>query len=76
MTAFLDKPVNCNRLSTVITQSDFDQFEKEFLFNRISGNKTFGAAFCEKFGITDFVLSIIKSEERAKKHIATFKYIK
>lgn len=76
MTMSLDKPINCNRLSVSISKSDYDLFEKEFLFNRITGRTTFGQAFCEKFGITDFVLSIIKSEDRAKKHIETFNYIK
>lgn len=76
MAMSLDKPINCNRLSIAISKSDYELFEKEFLFNRITGHKSFGAAFCEKFGITDFVLSIIKSEDRAKKHIETFKYIK
>jgi hypothetical protein len=71
----LDKFHRTNSTSREISRSEYEQFEREFLFQRLVGDKSYGEAFCEKFGITDFVLSIIKNEDRAKKHIETFKYV-
>lgn len=57
-----------------ITQEEFDDFCKNFLFEEIKGNDKLGEAFCEKYKQTNYVLSIL-SNNSAKQHIKTF-YVK
>lgn len=56
-----------------ISKNDYEIFCKEFLFEKIKG-KTFGQAFCEKFGFNDIFLKAL-SDETAKSHIETLGYI-
>ena len=56
-----------------ITEKEFDDFCKGFLFEELKGTKL-GTAFCEKFGQTNYVLSILHNKA-AKEHIRKF-YIK
>lgn len=76
MTMGLSRDLKISPSNPPVSVSDYEQFEREFIFNRITGKKTFGEAFCEKFNINDIVLNIIKNEELAKKHIKTFNYIR
>jgi hypothetical protein len=57
-----------------ITQEEFDNFCKNFLFEEIKGNDKLGEAFCEKYKQTNYVLSIL-SNKSAREHIKTF-YVK
>jgi hypothetical protein len=56
-----------------ITEQEFDDFCKGFLFEELKGTKL-GTAFLKKYGQTNYVLSIL-SNKSAKLHIKTF-YIK
>jgi hypothetical protein len=56
-----------------ISEQEFQEFRKSFLFDQIKGNK-FGVCFCEKYNLTNYVLSIL-SNESAIVHIKTF-YVK
>lgn len=56
-----------------ISKSDYEIFCKEFLFETLRG-KTFGAAFCERFGFNDIFLKAL-SNETAKHHIEKLGYI-
>jgi hypothetical protein len=56
-----------------ITQQEFDDFCKEYIFEQLKGI-SLGYAFCEKYNESNFVLSILPNES-AKKHIKKF-YIK
>jgi len=57
-----------------ITQEEFEDFLKGFLFEEIKGNTKLGETFCEKYGQTNFVLSIL-SNKAATEHIRKF-YVK
>jgi hypothetical protein len=57
-----------------ITQEEFDDFCKNFLFEEIKGNVKLGEAFCEKYKQTNYVLSML-SNKSAREHIKTF-YVK
>ena len=57
-----------------ITQEEFDDFCKNFLFEEIKGNFKLGEAFCEKYNQTNYVLSILNNRS-AREHIKTF-YVK
>jgi hypothetical protein len=57
-----------------VSKTDYEIFLKEFVFDKLKG-KTFGAAFCEKFGFNDIFLKAL-SDETAKSHIETLGYIK
>jgi hypothetical protein len=57
-----------------ITQEEFDDFCKGFLFEELKGNTKLGEAFCEKYKQTNYVLSIL-SNKSAREHIKTF-YVK
>ena len=57
-----------------ITQEEFDDFCKNFLFEELKGNDKLGEAFCEKYKQTNYVLSILNNRS-AKEHIKTF-YVK
>jgi hypothetical protein len=56
-----------------ITLQQFEDFCKSFLFEEIKG-KQLGKAFLEKYGQSNYVLSIL-SNKSAKEHIRKF-YIK
>jgi hypothetical protein len=57
-----------------ITEEEFEDFCKGFLFEEIKGNTKLGEAFCKKYNEPNYVLSILPNES-AKQHIRKF-YIK
>lgn len=57
-----------------ITKNVYDKFCREFIFDRVIG-KSFGEAFCQKFGFNDIFLRDLK-DETAKHHIEKLGYIK
>ena len=57
-----------------ITQQEFDDFCKEFLFEQIKGDVRLGEAFCKKYDEPNSVLSIL-SDASAREHIKKF-YVK
>ena len=57
-----------------ITNKEFDDFCKGFLFEELKGNTKLGKTFLEKYDQTNYVLSIL-SNKSAKEHIRKF-YIK
>lgn len=58
-----------------ITEQEFDDFCKGFLFEELKGNDDIGGAFCKKYGQSNYVLSTLLSNKSAKEHIKKF-YIK
>lgn len=54
-----------------ITQQEFDDFLKGFLFEQIKGNYKIGEAFCEKYNEPNYVLSILP-DRTATAHIKKF----
>ena len=54
-----------------ITQQEFDDFCKEFLFEQIKGDVRLGEAFCKKYDEPNYVLSILP-DRSAKTHIKKF----
>ena len=58
-----------------ITNQEFDDFCKGFLFEELKGNDDIGGAFCKKYGQSNYVLSTLLSNKSAKEHIKKF-YIK
>ena len=57
-----------------ITEEEFEEFCKGFLFEQIKGNDKLGEAFCKKYNENNFVLSILPNES-AIQHIRKF-YVK
>jgi hypothetical protein len=57
-----------------ITEQEFEDFCKKFLFERIKGDKKLGEVFCEKYDLANYVLSIL-NDKAATEHIRKF-YIK
>ena len=57
-----------------ITEKEFKEFCKGFLFEQIKGDMKLGEAFCKKYNETNFVLSILPNES-AIEHIRKF-YVK
>ena len=64
-----------DKAKKTITQKQYDEFKKEFVFEKLKG-LTLGKAFCEKFEISDYMLSNIKSDEEAVFLIENLGYIK
>lgn len=58
-----------------ITQEQFDEFLKEYVFEKIKGKKL-GESFAEKFNVKDRVLYIFSRDEDSLTHIKYCKYIK
>jgi len=54
-----------------ITQQEFDDFCKGFLFEQIKGDYKLGEAFCKKYDEPNYVLSILP-DRSAKAHIKKF----
>lgn len=57
-----------------ITQREFEDFCKGFLFEQIKGDVRLGEAFCKKYNEPNYVLSIL-SDTNAIEHIKKF-YVK
>ena len=57
-----------------ISEQEFDNFCKEFLFEQIKGDTKLGEAFCKKYDESNYVLSILP-DHSAKAHIEKF-YVK
>ena len=57
-----------------ISKTEYDEFCKEFIFEKIKGI-SFAVAFCEKFDFNNIFLKGL-SDETAKDHIETLGYIK
>lgn len=57
-----------------ISTTDYNVFCKEFVFDKLKG-KSFGEAFCEKFGFNNIFLKSL-SDSTAKLHIEKLGYIK
>ena len=64
-----------SKAKKTVTREQYNQFKKEFVFEKLKG-LTLGKAFCEKFEISDYMLSNIKSEEEATFLIENLGYIK
>lgn len=58
-----------------ITTTQYEEFKHELVFEKLKG-KTLGEAFCEKFEISDYMLSNIKNDEEATFLIENLGYIK
>lgn len=56
-----------------IPRSEYEAFVTEMTLHSAAG-KRFGEAFCEKFVVFDYALSIL-SDEAAKKHIEYHLYV-
>lgn len=56
-----------------ISKAEYDIFCKEFIFDTLKG-KSFGTAFCEKFGFNNIFLKGL-SDSTAKDHIEKLGYI-
>ena len=54
-----------------ITEQEFEDFCKGFLFEQIKGNDRLGYAFCKKYGENNSVLSILNNKA-ATEHIKKF----
>jgi len=57
-----------------ISITDYEIFCEEFIFDKLKG-KSFGEAFCERFGFNNFFLKAL-SDSTAKLHIEKLGYIK
>ena len=57
-----------------ITEQEFEDFCKGFLFEQIKGNNKIGEAFCKKYNVPNYVLSILNNRS-AIAHIKKF-YVK
>lgn len=57
-----------------ITEQEFEDFCKGFLFEQIKGDLKLGEAFCKKYNEPNYVLSILP-DDSAREHIKKF-YIK
>ena len=55
----------------IITQKEFDNFIKGFLFEQLRGEYKLGEAFCKKYDEPNYVLSILPNKS-AKAHIKKF----
>lgn len=58
-----------------VTIEQYEQFKKEYIFEKIK-DKHFGKAFCEKFGIQDYMLSNLADENETQYLIEALGYIK
>jgi len=64
-----------SKAKKTITPEQYEEFKHELVFEKLKG-KTLGQAFCEKFEISDYMLSNIKSDEEATFLIENLGYIK
>lgn len=58
-----------------ISRSDYEQFKHEYIFQAIQ-NVPFGIAFCRRFQIVDYILTMSRDTNEAQRYIEVAKYIK
>ena len=59
---------NLNSPKISISKTDYETFQKEFIFDTLKG-KRFGKAFCEKFHINDAVIECMIDEDLVREFI-------
>lgn len=64
-----------SKAKKTVTQKEYDQFKKEFVFEKLKG-LTLGKAFCKKFEIEDYMLSNLKDDNEIDFLIKALGYIK
>jgi hypothetical protein len=64
----IEVPINPNKMK--ITQEEFDNFYKEFVFEKLKG-QTLASAFSERFKITDVIFMVKTSDDFALDLIKT-----
>ncbi len=64
-----------SKAKKTVTPEQYEEFKHELVFAKLKG-KTLGQAFCEKFDITDYMLSNIKDDKEATFLIENLGYIK
>ena len=57
-----------------VTQREYDEFKKEFVFEKLKG-LTLGQAFCKKFHMADYMLSTMKDDDEIEFLIKHLGYI-
>lgn len=63
-----------NNSTKQISNIDYEEFCKEYVFEKIKG-KSFGEAFCERFNFNDIFLKNL-TDDTAKHHIEILGYIR
>lgn len=58
-----------------VTQREYDEFKKEFVFEKLKGS-TLGQAFCKKFQMADYMLLTLKDDNEIEFLIKNLGYIK
>ena len=74
-TSMVEDLKNLSKKKPTITYEQYEQFKKEFVFEKLKG-KRFGKAFCEKFSLHDYVLSNMISDDEVDTIIRLMGYIK
>ncbi len=64
-----------SKAKKTITPEQYEEFKRVIVFEKLKG-KTLGQAFCEKFDISDYMLSNIKDDKEATFLIENLGYIK
>ena len=59
-----------------ISQSRYDKFCNEYIFQALKTGDNFGLAFCKKFKIVDYILLRTPNINDAKRYIATTQYVR
>ena len=63
-----------DKAKRTITQKQYDEFKKEFVFEKLKGY-TLGQAFCKKFQMADYMLSTMKDDDEIEFLIKHLGYI-
>lgn len=64
-----------SKAKKTVTPEQYEEFKHELVFEKLKG-KTLGQTFCEKFDISDYMLSNIKDDKEATFLIENLGYIK
>ena len=65
----IEVAINPNK--TKIAKADYEDFHKEFIFEKLKG-KTLAECFSHKFGISDILFEISMSDEATKVYIEQY----
>jgi hypothetical protein len=63
MVTFLD-----GRTERLISKQEYEVFQKEYIFDKLKGNR-YGKAFCMKFNVIDPVVKFLIDDDLAKEII-------
>lgn len=65
----LIKAFECDQKPGNITQEEYSTWQRKYIFDALKNSVKYGESFCKEFGITDYILCYVLTQEQADSYI-------